>query len=206
MVLAFRNIKEERFLKHIQSDPSQRDPNLWCEFHGTHGHRSKDCQHLREEVAVLLKNGHLREFLSDRAKINYGKNQDTGETAKLAVGSPHLTINMIFGGDEVNGVIFLAAKKTKISKTHGKRIREASEDDDITFIDDDANGLLLPHNNAMVISLNVLNFKIKCVLVDPSSSDNIIQWRVLEQVKLTGNIVPATKLPAGFNLTSVMIR
>nr|XP_016489158.1 PREDICTED: uncharacterized protein LOC107809076 [Nicotiana tabacum] len=155
MVLAFRNIKEERFLKHIQSDPSQRDPNLWCEFHGTHGHRSKDCQHLREEVAVLLKNGHLREFLSDRAKINYGKNQDTGETAKLAVGSPHLTINMIFGGDEVNGVIFLAAKKTKISKTHGKRIREASEDDDITFIDDDANGLLLPHNNAMMHEMKV---------------------------------------------------
>ncbi|XP_009778723.1 uncharacterized protein [Nicotiana sylvestris] len=67
----------------------------------------------------------------------------------------------------------------------------------------DANGLLLPYNDALVISLNVLGFKIKCVLVEPRSSANIIQWRVLEQAKFTGSIIPATKLLAGFNLASV---
>ncbi|XP_075102899.1 uncharacterized protein LOC142177595 [Nicotiana tabacum] len=39
--------------------------------------------------------------------------------------------------------------------------------------------------------------------VDPGSSANIIQWRVLEQAKLSGSIIPATKLLAGFNLASV---
>ncbi|XP_070049119.1 uncharacterized protein [Nicotiana tomentosiformis] len=38
------------------------------------------------------------------------------------------------------------------------------------------------------------------------SSDNIIQWKVLEQAKLTGSIIPATKLLAGFNLASVKTR
>lgn len=33
-----RNIKEARFSKPIRFDPSQRDPNLLCEYHGTHGH------------------------------------------------------------------------------------------------------------------------------------------------------------------------
>ncbi|XP_070014191.1 uncharacterized protein [Nicotiana sylvestris] len=42
------------------------------------------------------------------------------------------------------------------------------------------------------------------MLVDPGCSANIIQWRVLEQAKLTRNIVPRTKLLVGFNLTSVM--
>lgn len=68
-----RNIKEARFLKLIRLDPSQRDLNMQCEFHGTHGHRIGDYRHLPEEVATLLKNGHLREFMSDPAKNNYGK-------------------------------------------------------------------------------------------------------------------------------------
>ncbi|XP_075101991.1 uncharacterized protein LOC142177401 [Nicotiana tabacum] len=86
--------------------------------------------------------------------------------------------------------------------THSKRLWE----DDITFTEEDADGLLLPHNDALVISLNVLDFKIKRVLVNSGSSANIIQWRALEQAKITGSIFLATKLLAGFNLASVTIR
>nr|XP_016501462.1 PREDICTED: uncharacterized protein LOC107819823 [Nicotiana tabacum] len=35
---------------------------------------------------------------------------------------------------------------------------------------------------------------------------NIIQWRVLEQSKLTGSIIPSAKLLAGFNIASVTTR
>ncbi|XP_019235101.1 PREDICTED: uncharacterized protein LOC109215486 [Nicotiana attenuata] len=148
----------------MRSDPSQRDPILWCEYHGTNGHRIGDYRYLQEEAATLLKNGHLREFLSDRAKNNYGRNIDNIEPSK-----------------------------TKVSITHSKRLRE----DDITFTEENADGLLLPHNDALVVSLHVLDIKIAHVLVDPGSSDNII---------LTGSIVPATKLLAGFNLASVATR
>ncbi|XP_070056629.1 uncharacterized protein [Nicotiana tomentosiformis] len=151
-------------------------------------------------MATLLKNGHLREFLSNRAKNNYGRNRDNAEPSKAGEEPPCQTINMIFGGNESNGVTFSATKKIKVSITHSKRLRE----DDITFTEEDANGLLLPHNDALVISLNVLEFKNKRVLVDPGSSANIIQWRVLEQDKLIGSIISATKLLAGFNLASMM--
>nr|XP_016498896.1 PREDICTED: uncharacterized protein LOC107817557 [Nicotiana tabacum] len=119
-------------------------------------------------------NAHLREFLSDRAKNNNGRNQDNAEPSKPATGSRRMIINMIFGGDEVNAVTFSTAKKMMILVTHGKRIREVSKDD-ITFIKGDVDGLLLPHNDALVISLNVLDFKIKRVLVDLGSLANIIQ-------------------------------
>ncbi|XP_070039651.1 uncharacterized protein [Nicotiana tomentosiformis] len=204
-VSAMRNIKEARFLKTMRSNPSQRDPNLWCEYHGTNGHRTGECRHLLEEVATLLKNGHLREFLSDRAKNNYGRNRDNAEPSKIGEDPPSQTINMIFGGNDINEVTFSVAKKTKVTVTQGKRLREVDEDD-ITFMEEDADGLLLPHNDALVISLNVLDFKIKCVLVDPGSSAHIIQWRVLEQAKLTRSIIPATKLLAEFNLARVMTR
>ncbi|XP_070044922.1 uncharacterized protein [Nicotiana tomentosiformis] len=160
----------------MKFDPSQRDPNLWCEYHGTNGHRTGDCRNLREEVATLLKNGHLREFLSNRAKNNYGRSRGNAETSKAGEEPPRQTINMIFGGNEINGVTFSAAKKAKVLITHSKKLWE----DALTFTDEDADGLLLLHNDALVISLNVLDFKIKHVLVDPGSSANIIQWRVLE--------------------------
>ncbi|XP_075085048.1 uncharacterized protein LOC142168285 [Nicotiana tabacum] len=73
-------------------------------------------------------------------------------------------------------------------------------------MEEDADGLLLRHNDALAISLNVLDFKIKRVLVGLGSSSNIIRWRVLEQAKLTGSIIPALKLLVGFNLASVTTR
>ncbi|XP_070045655.1 uncharacterized protein [Nicotiana tomentosiformis] len=92
-----------------------------------------------------------------------------------------------------------------MSVTHSKRLRKVAKDD-ITFTEEDIDGLLLLNNNALVISLNVLDFKTKRVLVDPGSSANIIQWRVPEQAKLTGSIILAIKLLAGFNLASVTTR
>nr|XP_016491864.1 PREDICTED: uncharacterized protein LOC107811451 [Nicotiana tabacum] len=170
-----RDSKEEQFPRPMRSDPSQRDPNLWCEYHDTNGYRSGDCRYFLEEVAMLLKNDHLRELLSYRAKNNYGRDRGDVQTSKAGEEPPRQTINMIFGGDKINRVTFSAAKKNKVSTTYSKRFWE----DDITFTNEDADGLLLPHNDAL---------------------------RVLDQAKLTGNIVPATKLLVGFNLTSVTTR
>lgn len=74
-------------------------------------------------MVKFLKDWHLRELFSDRAKNNYGKVRDAAEPAK-PTGSPRLLINMIFGGVKVIGVIFSASKKAKISVTHGKGIYE----------------------------------------------------------------------------------
>nr|XP_009627008.1 uncharacterized protein LOC104117641 [Nicotiana tomentosiformis] len=169
-----RNIIEAQFLRPMRSDPGHRDPNLWSEYHGTNGHQTGDCRHLREEVATFLKNGHLGEFLSDRAKNNYNRNRDNTEPSKMGEDPPRLTINMILRGNEIKGVTFLAAKTTKVSVTNSKRLWEVVEDD-MTFTEEDADGLLLPNNNALVISINVLDLKIKRVLVNLGSSANIIQ-------------------------------
>ncbi|XP_070014288.1 uncharacterized protein [Nicotiana sylvestris] len=108
-----RNIKKAWFPRPIRSDPSQRDPNLWCKYHGTNGHWTGDYQHLHDEVATLLKNEHLREFLSDRVKSDYGCNKDNREPSKAGGNHPCLMINMILGGNEINGVTFSPVKKMK---------------------------------------------------------------------------------------------
>lgn len=90
------------------------------------------------------------------------------------------TVNVITGGDEVNGVTYTAAKKTsKVTVTHGKRVRQVLDEDSITFDDEDADDLIIPHNDALVISLLVHDTNVKRVLINPGSSVNIILLRVV---------------------------
>lgn len=44
IVSTIGKIKDTMWPRTVQSDPSQRNPNLVCEFHGTHGHRTEDCK------------------------------------------------------------------------------------------------------------------------------------------------------------------
>ncbi|XP_019260913.1 PREDICTED: uncharacterized protein LOC109238884 [Nicotiana attenuata] len=71
IVPAIGRINDTKWLRPLQSDPTQRDPNLMCKYHGTHGHRTEDCRQLREEVAGLFNNGHLQELLSERGKNHF---------------------------------------------------------------------------------------------------------------------------------------
>lgn len=62
IVSAIRRIKDTIWPRPLQSDPTQRDPNQMCKYHGTHGHRTEDCRQLREEIARLFNNGHFENF------------------------------------------------------------------------------------------------------------------------------------------------
>ncbi|XP_019263970.1 PREDICTED: uncharacterized protein LOC109241666 [Nicotiana attenuata] len=64
--------------------------------------------------------------------------------------SPKRTVNVISGGEKVNGVTYMAAKKTsKVTITHKKQVHQVLEKDSITFDDADANGVMTPHNDTL---------------------------------------------------------
>lgn len=92
---AIGRIKDTKWPRPMQTDPAQRNPNAMCEYHGTYGHRTEDCRQLIEEVARLFNKGHLREFLSDKAK-NHFKNRDFGRQNEQE--EPQHTIHMIISG------------------------------------------------------------------------------------------------------------
>ncbi|XP_059277628.1 uncharacterized protein LOC132031718 [Lycium ferocissimum] len=91
-------------------------------------------------------------------------------------------------------------KRTKIFITRKKRIRNDNPDGPITFNDEDMEGIAQLHNDALVISVLVNKVRIKRVLIDPGSSANIIRWRVIEQLRLLDQIVPAIRVLNGFNM------
>ncbi|XP_070020701.1 uncharacterized protein [Nicotiana sylvestris] len=120
---------------------------------------------LQGEVDHLLKQGYLTELFSEKGKQAYMKNRQ--EPPKPP--SPKRTVNVIRGGEEINGVTYIAANKvSKVTITHGKRVRHVLEEESITFDDADVDG----------------------VLIDPGSSVNIILLRVLHEMQDEDKLVP----------------
>ncbi|XP_070029852.1 uncharacterized protein [Nicotiana sylvestris] len=174
IVSGIGRIKDTKRPRPIQTDPSQRNPNLMCKYHGTHGYRTEDSRQLREEVARLFNEGHLREFLSDRAK-NHFRERDTRKTEQE---KPQHVIHMNIGGVDVpQRPIF---KRTKLSITREKWIRGYVPEDILSFCDEEAEGISQPNNDALVISILLNKIQVKHVLVDLGSSTNIIRSRVVE--------------------------
>ncbi|XP_070055393.1 uncharacterized protein [Nicotiana tomentosiformis] len=197
IVSAIGRIKDTRCPRPLQTDPSQRNPNQICKYHGTHGHRTEDCIQLREEVALLFNEGHLREFLSDRAKNHF---RDRDADRKNEQEEPQHVIHMIVGGVNIpQGPIF---KCTKVSITKGKRTRDYVPEGTLSFNDEEAEGIPQPHNDALVISILVNKIQVKRVLIDTGSSINIIQSRVVEHFSLQDQIMPAAPVLIGFNMAS----
>ncbi|XP_059302100.1 uncharacterized protein LOC132054038 [Lycium ferocissimum] len=146
LVSAVGRVSDVRWPKPLRTDPGQRDPSVVCEYHATHGHKTEDCRQLREEVARLLKNGHLRDLLSERAKSHY-KEREVHRRVE-PVEHQHV-INMIVGGIDVPRCPVM--KRTKISIVREKRTRDHLSGASISFDDADA-GVIQPHNDALVIS------------------------------------------------------
>ncbi|XP_070002306.1 uncharacterized protein [Nicotiana sylvestris] len=141
-----------RWPKEMRSNPNRRNPDHWCEFHNDHGYKTVDCRFLQSEVDHLLKQGYLTELFSEKGKQAYMKNRQEPPKPPF----PKRTINVISGGEDINGVTYTAANKiSKVTITQGKWVRHVLEEDNITFDDTDADGVLSPHNDALVISLIV---------------------------------------------------
>ncbi|XP_070007681.1 uncharacterized protein [Nicotiana sylvestris] len=99
--------------------------------------------------------------------------------------------NIITRGDEVNGVTYTAAQKTsKVTITHGKRVRQVLDGNSISFNNEDVDGLTIPHNDALLISLLINDTNIKRVLIDTGSSVNIILLRVVNEMQANADVIP----------------
>nr|XP_016480119.1 PREDICTED: uncharacterized protein LOC107801326 [Nicotiana tabacum] len=106
---------------------------------------------------------------------------------------------MIIGGVNVasiNSVKFTRTHKLKQSITH-KRYDELEES--IIFDKSDTNGLVLPHYDALVITLQILDIDVRRIMVDDGSGACIIHSRVLAQMKLEDKIVSCCITQTGFN-------
>ncbi|XP_019237163.1 PREDICTED: uncharacterized protein LOC109217379 [Nicotiana attenuata] len=181
----------------MRSDPNTRKSDALCEFHQERRHKIGDCIPLRQEVINMLRQGHLKELLSDKRRTNFARGPEHQSPSKPP--SPARTINMIIDGSNdasTNIVNFTTTHKLKRSITH-KRY-DGLEESNI-FDESNGNGLTFRHNDALVITLRILDTDVQRIMVDDGSSACIIHPRVLTQMRLEDKLVSCCITLTGSN-------
>ncbi|XP_021753778.1 uncharacterized protein LOC110719183 [Chenopodium quinoa] len=148
-----------------------KDQSKWCDYHSDQGHRTKDCNTLRHEVAFLINKGHLKEL------IGKGKMSNKEALAQQPSKGPNVTkvVNVISGGSDIYGLTYSAAKKIARTGTPEEatpkdvisrkdvifRQDKALEAMTISFDDCDLGEYREEHHDGLVIYLTIGNFLLR---------------------------------------------
>ena len=65
----------------------------------------------------------------------------------------------------------------------------------ISFTNDEARRLIHPHTDALVVTLNIANGKVFCILIDTRSFTDILFTSAFHQMNVGGGMTRPTKMP-----------
>uniref|UniRef100_A0A2N9EIR5 RNase H type-1 domain-containing protein n=1 Tax=Fagus sylvatica TaxID=28930 RepID=A0A2N9EIR5_FAGSY len=173
----------------IRSDPNSRPKNLYCRFHRDHGHLTEDCVALKEQVETLIRQSKLQKYVSRPDNARPPKPQGPKERTENPKPGTAREIRTIVGGPATGG-ISRTSRKAYARQVHNifvvqrtpKNIR--LNDQIISFSEEDARGTHQPHDNALIIAMNIADFTTKRVMIDNDSSVDILYLPAYQQMKL----------------------
>ncbi|XP_075640503.1 uncharacterized protein LOC142612274 [Castanea sativa] len=157
-------------------NPLRRNQNLYWTYHKDKGHTTKQCKVSKDYLEQLVRAGYLEEFIVDP------RNQETGQGTWLR-GNPLLPPLRVIE------VIHASSKGTLVTGRRGvlavvpvgscpndqpseKKLKFTREP--IAFNGDDLEGMIQPHDNALVVMARINGFIVKKVLVDQGSGAEVI--------------------------------
>ncbi|XP_016649700.1 PREDICTED: uncharacterized protein LOC107881118 [Prunus mume] len=157
-----------------------------------------NCFPWKTHLEELVREGHCTEFIGKQA-IQRIEDRDTAKEPPQKV----IRINTILADSEESG---LTSKEKKRKIKHAIMISQISTDlppaEDDPVIDlqkKDLIGLNLPHNDALVISIQIAQAMVDRIHANEGSATNILQLAVIQQMSLKTKINKSARLLTGFN-------
>ncbi|XP_077242376.1 uncharacterized protein LOC143882870 [Tasmannia lanceolata] len=218
-------ISGEEFIKWptpMISKGNRRDKSKYCRFHRDHGHDTDDCRQLKEEIEQLISRGYLKKYVrsdtrgSDpKEKGPQGRSPRRSQPPPVRRQSPSLpsppseahrsqprgVIGTIMGGPAAGGTSS-AARKAYVRRVNAVHAcsKKAKTENEISFSDADLDGLILPHDDALVLTMLVANWELKKILVDNGSSADILYYHTFERMMIGDDrLKPANSDLFGFS-------
>ncbi|XP_074377457.1 uncharacterized protein LOC141718978 [Apium graveolens] len=182
-----------------------KDKKKYCEYHESSGHNTHECQHLKDEIEALIKEGYLGEWVvkevrkhkddrtrEEERRAPRGANNDTLEENKFVRDG---SIRTIYGGDPEmecsNRALAKYAREARfrpLTDIHRVETRPPKvfkgESMDITFREADARWVHHPHNDALVISIQIGTKNVHRAFMDNGSSANILYYSTFKKMGL----------------------
>ncbi|XP_021617996.1 uncharacterized protein LOC110619046 [Manihot esculenta] len=187
--MAFQNKEFLQWPKPMKAEASQRDPDKYCQYHRMHSHDTNNCYQLISEIERLIKRGHLRNFVKKAEGERPQQNPTTERPQRPRTG----TVN-----DGSSGTINMIVRRTggRMSRRGRKRGRDGEGSSTevmqvaehsptvISFSLEDAHGIQMPHNDALVIEAVIHNYRVRKILVDDGSKVNLLSYRIFQQMRI----------------------
>ncbi|XP_050246968.1 uncharacterized protein LOC126694634 [Quercus robur] len=158
-------IKNESFFRwsnKMGGDPSRRNQNLYCTYHRDKGHTIEQCWVLKDHLGQLVKAGYLKEFIMDSIDRDVGQ----GVQQKRNPLPPPLGVIEVIhatprGAATVKGALTVACAE---GESPQKRMKVGWLT--ISFDEEDLEGTIQPHDDALVVTARISEFLVKRVMID----------------------------------------
>jgi hypothetical protein len=179
LLLQIQDDPSLRWPGKIRSDPNSRPKNLYCRFHRDHGHLTEECVALKEQVETLIRQGKLKKYVNRPANTRPAKPPAQREQVEHNRSGPVGEIRTIIGGPASGGTS-RASRKAYARQVHNIMVVQRPpknvrlDDQIISFSEEDARGTHQPHDDALVITVNIAGFTTRRVMVDNGSSVDIL--------------------------------
>ncbi|XP_021598868.1 uncharacterized protein LOC110604887 [Manihot esculenta] len=144
---------------------------------------------LISEIERLIKRGHLRNFVKKPEGERPQQNPATERPRRTRAGPVNDgssgTINMIVGGTGGR----MSRRGRKRGRDGEGSNAEVMQIDDhspmtISFSPEDAQGVQMPHDDALVVEAVTHNYRVRKILVDNGSKVNLLPYRVFQQMRI----------------------
>ena len=161
-------------------DPSWRNQNLYCTYHRDKGHTTEQCRVLKDHLGQLAKAGYLKEFVVDSADQNSGQGV---QQRRNPLPPPLGVIEVIHaaprGTTAAKRVLTMACTEGEPPEKKMKVGRLT-----ISFGEEDLQGTIQPHDDALVVTARISGFLVKRVMIDQGSGADVMYPDLFEGLGL----------------------
>ncbi|GAV77033.1 LOW QUALITY PROTEIN: hypothetical protein CFOL_v3_20505, partial [Cephalotus follicularis] len=189
----------------------------YCRYHRDHGHDTEECRQLKNQIEDLIRKGHLRKYVdrdAPQGRREQRREEDPREQEEQQQ-QPRGVIHTVSGGvasggDHKNARKAYGRQSLAVQQVHhSKMLKTGGDVEVITFSEADYEGVRLPHDDPVVVTLLVELFTMKRILIDSGCSVDILYKHAFEQLRIPADQLKPVKTPlvgfAGLNLLEAIV-
>ncbi|CAL5430092.1 unnamed protein product [Camellia sinensis] len=189
----------------------RRNLSRHCAYHNENRHMTQGCKALKTHLEDLVRQGYLRDFV-DEARTR----EEQARLPQATVAPPLPAQQPQAGGPQVISVIHSKVSENEIREETqkvkhlqhvyqvGEKRHRAEECQGpvVSFSEADLEMVQHPHNDALVVFLQVGECQVRCILIDQGSSCDIMYVRCYKELSLHPYDMEQSNSPmVGFNGT-----